>query len=248
MSHPPISTLGVPPLPAAGNGQPAAAPPARTPARTPAGHGGQSVASPNPGTLPPRGSTCRHYILVDFENVHDCDLDRLAGRPAHAVILLGERQHNLPRKLALQMYRRHDQVSVLETGCGGPNALDMVLALHLGALWGAAPEAHFHIVSKDKDYEPLIGFLRRNKSAATRHESFNRIPVLMTPAERVQWLAEHYRRRPNGRATVLRTLAKQIDTLFGHSLDEAEVDAAIRGLVQRRVLAISDEGTVSFTP
>lgn len=37
-----------------------------------------------------------NHIFIDFENVQETDLDRLAGKPVKVTYVLGERHKNLP--------------------------------------------------------------------------------------------------------------------------------------------------------
>ena len=45
--------------------------------------------------LPPRVN----YIFVDFENVHETDLDRIAQKPVKVTLVLGEQHKKLPVSL-----------------------------------------------------------------------------------------------------------------------------------------------------
>ena len=67
--------------------------------------------------------------------------------------------------LARKLLKYAGQVALVETGRSGKNALDLVLAHYLGEARKADPQGYFHIVSKDKDFDALIGHLKVQGSA-----------------------------------------------------------------------------------
>jgi len=52
-------------------------------------------------TLMPR----TNYIFVDFENIQDLDLDRIANKPVRVILVLGERNRNLPVALVKMLLK-----------------------------------------------------------------------------------------------------------------------------------------------
>jgi hypothetical protein len=136
-----------------------------------------------------KAGKCRtNYIFVDCENVmvEEADVERLAGKQVKLVLVLGEHHKNLPLSLVKKLLEHADKVSLIETGRSGPNALDLVLALHLGAARHADPQGYFHIVSGDTDFDALIGHLNDNAASAKRRATFNEIPFSMIPDEPIQ--------------------------------------------------------------
>lgn len=117
-----------------------------------------------------------HFVLVDFENVPTVDLDRIAGKPARVVLLLGAKQTKLGVALVQQIHRLAAQVELVEVGASGRNALDLTLAYYLGVAGKEHPQAAFHIISKDKDFEPLLAHLKAKGFRIARHESFAGLP------------------------------------------------------------------------
>lgn len=188
-----------------------------------------------------------NHIFIDFENVQETDLDRIAGKAVKVTLVLGERHKSLPVPLVRKLLKYASQVELVETGRGGKNALDLVLAQHIGEARSADPGGYFHIISKDKDFDPLIGHLKDCGTLAARRAALSEIPSLMTAAERRKHLAEHYRKsQQNGRAKKRTTLAAQIQSLFAKSLTAEEIEEAIRGLIADKVLTISDKDEVVY--
>lgn len=119
-----------------------------------------------------------HFVFVDFENVPSIDLDPIEGKPVRVTLLLGEKQRRLEVALVRQIIRLTGQVTLIEVGASGRNALDLVLAAHLGRATIEFPGAEFTIVSKDKDFDPLIAHLRANGHRVERHPDFSELPFL----------------------------------------------------------------------
>jgi hypothetical protein len=125
-----------------------------------------------------------HYIFIDYDNVTDDDLTRVTGKSVKVFMILGTRQTKLPTKLFLFSQDNPDRVRIIQTPVEGRSALDLVLALELGRLFKADPEAYFHIVSKDTDFESVVRHLKNETTRIARHVSLAEIPALRTPEER----------------------------------------------------------------
>jgi hypothetical protein len=110
------------------------------------------------------------------------------------------------------------------------------------------PNGYIHIVSKDKDFDALIGHHKQNGGLAARHSSFGEIPVLMNQAERVTCLSGYFKSNSASRPKSRRSLESHIQALFGKSLSSADVEATIQGLVASKVITLSESGAVGYAP
>jgi len=192
--------------------------------------------------LPPR----MNYIFVDFENVHETDLDRIANRPVQVILVLGEQHKKLPVLLVKKLLQYAGQVRLVETGRSGRNAADLVLANYIGEVKKADPHGYIHILSKDTDFDALIGHHRENGTLAARHTSFSEIPVLMNVAERVQLLTARFQNGATSQPRLRKTLESQIGAFFARSLSADELEATIQGLIATKVINISTTGAVGY--
>ena len=134
-----------------------------------------------------------NYIFVDFENVQETDLDRIANKPVKVRLVLGERHKSLPVKIVKLIQKFAEQVRLVETGLNGINALDFVLACEIGGESQLDPSGYFHILSRDKGFDALIKHLKSKEIFAARHTAFSEIPVLMNANERVKMLTSHFK-------------------------------------------------------
>jgi hypothetical protein len=118
-----------------------------------------------------------HLVFVDFENVPAVDLALVDGKPVHVTLLIGEKQKRLELALVRQIHQHAAQVSLIEVGASGRNALDLVLAAHLGRAMAEHPEAEFTIISRDHDFDPLVAHFSVNRRRVSREPDFSALPV-----------------------------------------------------------------------
>jgi len=121
-----------------------------------------------------------HYIFVDYENIHEVELDLIAEQPVTVILVLGERHKKLPVDLVKKLLKYPTQVRLVEAGRSGKNALDFVLSYLIGVQTMTDRTGHFHILSRDKGFDALIEHLKKNDIFADRHEIFAKIPALLT--------------------------------------------------------------------
>jgi len=191
-------------------------------------------------------ATRTNYIFVDFENVQEVDLDRIAGKPVRVTFVLGERHKNLPVTLVKLLLKYGAQVALVETGRSGKNALDLVLAQYIGAAKQADPHGYFHIISRDKDFDALISHLQANDTLAARRAVFCAVPVLMNKDERVKHVITYFQSKQVTRARKRTTLEPQIQALFGRALSETELKETINGLITAKAIEFTKTGEVVY--
>ncbi|MDB6127871.1 MAG: hypothetical protein JWM35_1767 [Verrucomicrobia bacterium] len=122
-----------------------------------------------------------HFVFVDFENVSDIDLGLVEGKAVHVTLLIGKNQKKLDLTLVRQIHRLAVQVELVEVGASGHNALDLTLACYLGQAVQQWPTAEFHIVSKDQDFEPMVGHLAARGTKVARCDAFHLLHFLPRP-------------------------------------------------------------------
>lgn len=187
-----------------------------------------------------------NYIFVDYENVQENELDRIAHKPVKLTLVLGRRHKTLPVKLVRLIHKCAPQVVLLETALEGKNALDFVLACQVGSESLRDPQGYFHIVSGDTGFDALIAHLKGQGMLAARHKAFREIPVLMNADERARLLANFFKTNSSPRPKRRVALEAQIQGIFGKALSAEDVAATVQKLVQLSILIISDKGAVSY--
>jgi len=187
-----------------------------------------------------------NYIFVDFENVQQAELDRIADKPVKVVLVLGNMNIKLPVKLVKLIHRFSGQVRLIESSMTGKNAADFVLACEVGVESERDSKAYFHILSRDKGFDVLINHLKAKGVYARRYNAFNEIPVVMNLTERVKRLANDFQTPKATRSRKQKGLEAQIQQVFGRALSTQEVAATIRALVAEKIVTLSDQGEVSY--
>ncbi len=99
------------------------------------------------------------FILVDFENVQPKNLAQLANGSYRLKIFVGSQQAKVPFELAQTVQALGERATYVQIAGTGRNALDLHIAYYVGRLAVQNPDASFHIISKDKDYDVLIKHL-----------------------------------------------------------------------------------------
>lgn len=199
-----------------------------------------------------------HFVFVDFENVPAVNLDLPAEAAVKVVLLIGEKQKKLELGLVRQIHQHAARVQLIEVGAAGRNALDLTLAYHLGQTAAQHPEAKYHIVSKDKDFDPLIAHLRADRRQIFRYDEFSALPFLTTPAsaaprakpakndERLDKLVELLGNAHIPRPARQKRLRSFINTTFGEKLTDAKIDEILASLTERGLVTIGATGRVSY--
>ena len=197
------------------------------------------------------GTIRTNYIFVDYENVQELDLDLIAGKPVKVFLVVGQRRKTYPSALTRQVHKYHEQVAWIESESASNNALDLVLAYHVGLQANVDPKGYFHILAKDKDYDPLIQHLRANDILASRHEEFAKIPALIVMSrllldERVSLVVERLKKNKATRPKRDKTLLTTIHSFCRNELSELEVQQIARALVTGKLIEITPQGTVIY--
>lgn len=192
-----------------------------------------------------------NYIFVDYENVQDVNLDLIAGKAVKVFLVVGQRRKTLPSLLARQIHQYHEQVTWIESEGATPNALDLVLAYHVGRQAKADPKGYFHILAKDKDYDPLIKHLRANGILASRDDTFASIPALiamnrLSLEERVKWVVERFQKNKVSRPNRKKSLLTTIHSFCRKELSDEQVQQIVTAMVAKKLIELAPNGEVVY--
>ncbi|MEO0437340.1 MAG: PIN domain-containing protein [Pseudomonadota bacterium] len=191
-----------------------------------------------------------NYVLIDFENVRPKNLEVLKRHPFKVLVFVGATQSRIPFDLAEAMQAMGDSAQYLKISGTGNNALDFHLAYYLGEIASKEPEAAFHIVSKDKGFDPLLAHMRSRKIDAQRVNDLAEISVLRMSKEtsndeKIDAIVKNLVGRGQSRPRKEKTLSNTIQALFSEKLSESQLQSLINTLEKKRYLKISD-GNVSY--
>ena len=188
----------------------------------------------------------KNFIFFDFENVQESDLSRIRHDHVILVIVVGEKQKNLPISFTEFLQKHPGQLRLVKTPRQGKNALDFVLAYEIGQIISEDPEAYIHIISKDRGFDALIAHLKSNNRLAARHPSITEIPILFSTEERLERLIDHLKDASRTRPRKLNTLENTVQQHFDKSLAPEVVDKTIKLLIRDKILTLSEAGKVEY--
>ena len=191
-----------------------------------------------------------NYVLIDYENVHPKNLELLTQHPFKVLVFVGETQAKIPFDLADSMQLLGNHARYLKITGTGQNALDFHIAYYIGELSAKEPDANFHIISKDKGFDPLIRHLKAKKINVMREKDLAEIPLLQLPTstsmdEKVAAIVKNLGGRGQSRPRKVRTLKNTINSLFTKKLDDGELSTLVREM-QKRKLIVVNQNNVSY--
>lgn len=201
-----------------------------------------------------------NYVLIDLENIQPEHLSVLTGQNFKVLVFVGQNQSKISFDLVSAVQHLGKNAEYIKIQGNGPNALDFHIAFYIGQFSVENKDAHFHIISKDKGFDPLIKHLESKKIRVHRHKAISEIPLpkpakakkasqgskaasSAIKAENIQKIVEFLTARGSAKPRKLKTLSNSINALFSKSLGESELDALIDELVKRGVVIVSSNKT-----
>jgi hypothetical protein len=216
-------------------------------------------------------TTTVNHVFLDFENVHEIDLAAMGSKAVSFTLLLGPRQTKLDVAIVEKLLEHANSVQLVRLASTGKNALDFLLAYHVGRAVSADPTGFFYIIAKDTGYDPLVDHLRRNHIHASRHDDFSSLPFLTAvprpvaakpkappkakaparaPAPVLEELlirvVEHLRKNSTNRPRTKRRLVSNLLARFGNEITEVEVQGVIEHLSRVAYISIDVREAVTY--
>jgi hypothetical protein len=115
------------------------------------------------------------YILVDYENVQDININ-IIDKNIKMLIICGENQHKIPIDLIQKTQPFGNSIEWLQIKSNGKkNALDFFIVYFLGYYISTQINKEYIIYSKDTGYDPLIEYLKIKNINVKRIMSFRQI-------------------------------------------------------------------------
>jgi hypothetical protein len=118
-----------------------------------------------------------NHVFVDLENVKKVD-PRVLGRKNYIVhLFLGPLNKKLDVEVVERLLEHSQAVKLIRSPKPGKNALDFVLAYHLGQAVQTDPKAYFHLVTGDEGFDSLVELLKARHVKVKRHSSWQGLEV-----------------------------------------------------------------------
>lgn len=216
-----------------------------------------------------------HHVFVDFENVQVIDLRPIGDDPVEVTVLVGAKQKPPKSSLLQDLLEHAGDVRLVKMHASGKNALDMVLASQLGMALARDPTGRFHIISQDKDFDPLVTHLRRAHFQVDRLDEDSAEPSAKPPkpaamrepapvggpekrpaaaptarpamtADRVAIMEQYLRDSGLRRPKSKTKLLQVIKNRFGNRPTEPELTKIVDSLARRRTISIDAKDRVTY--
>ncbi|MBE3143953.1 MAG: hypothetical protein IMZ61_08525 [Planctomycetes bacterium] len=107
-------------------------------------------------------------LYIDYENVQNVDLSRIAQPDFKIWVFTGVSQSRIPIELVRSTQALGNNLKWMPVDGNGPNALDFHIAYYLGVHVAENPKDEYFILSKDKGFDPLIKHVAKNKIKCRR--------------------------------------------------------------------------------
>lgn len=191
-----------------------------------------------------------NYVLIDYENVQPEALVVLDKDHFKVIVFVGANQPKISFEVASVLQHMGERAEYIKISGNGPNALDFHIAFYIGQIAAHSPDAFFHIVSKDKGFDPLITHLKSKKILSCRSCDVADIPIVKaanskSPTEKINVIVNDLRKRGPSKPRAVKTLGSTISSLFQKQLSEQELQALLAEL-QKHGLVVINGTKVSY--
>jgi hypothetical protein len=211
-----------------------------------------------------------NHVFVDYENVQALDLSVFRGKGVTFTLLVGPHKKKLDVELVEMLFTHAASVEFVRLDSSGKNALDFILAYYVGRAVAADPEGFFHIISKDKGYDPMIKHLQSRHLRVRRHDDFSTLtfsgaglkaPVALKAATALAVpkttttaaddlmieVVAHLRKQVKNRPKKRKSLVSHLTTFHGKRRSATEVEALIAGLTNLGHITIDGKDAVTYS-
>jgi hypothetical protein len=194
-------------------------------------------------------STIRpQYICIDWENVQQEVFPSLQAEHIHMLVFVGAQQGKLSFPVVEAVQKMGSRAQYVKVNQTGNNSLDMHMAFHIGRLSIEKTNAYFHVVAKDRDYDPLIQHLKDLGLGAKRYSDVmdiewikNSKPLALVKESNdffqvaVEWLQARANNRPASVQAIKNTLKS---AALGNSLDDTQAEIVFNELVEKKYVVV----------
>jgi hypothetical protein len=185
-----------------------------------------------------------NIVLIDSENVKPESIEKLKLEHFQVFVFVGANQKRIDFSVAAAVQSLGSNGNYVQIVGNGPNALDFHIAYYIGRLAVTYPDAYFHIISKDKGFDPLIKHLKEQKIFCSRSTSIMDIPLVRStenfpPDQRA---ADFYEKRLvplTSRPATIKTLQRAILSHFYKLLSPKDVDNVVEALTEAGHIVIN---------
>lgn len=202
-----------------------------------------------------------NFVLIDYENVQPADLSPLKGGTYEVRLFIGANQKSLKKNIVLSMQEMGERAQYIEVNEIRDNAVDFHIAYYIGNISSAIKDVCFHIISKDKGYDPLINHLNQKKLAdCKRFERLEDIPRLVTVSKakpdvteskkkldiNIDIIIDKLKNMKGSRPGKLKALRSTISSWSGKKLSDDDFSNIVNQLWNKKIIK-ETAGNITYT-
>ncbi len=202
-----------------------------------------------------------NHVLVDVENMKTIDVSLLGQKHLVFHLFFGPDNKKLDIVVVEALLNHAHSVRMIRSPKSGKNALDFVLAYHLGQAALAEPKAHFHIISKDGGFDSLIELLKSKQIKAKRHADWNSLHLTLLPkgapppaataskslSPGADKVLQHLKKTVSNRPKKKATLVRQAKSYMGKDASDSMAEKLVEELHRSGYLSLDAKGGVTYT-
>ena len=209
--------------------------------------------------------TPQNHVFVDVENIKSINPAVLSLKQLVIHLFLGPMDKKLEVEVVEAILTNSHGVRLIRSPKNGKNALDFVLAYHLGQAAMAEPKAYFHILSKDCGFDSLVELLQSKQIKARRHADWDTLHTALTlkpaipksptppaaPAIKplspgVEKVLSYLTKSPNNRPKKSATLVRQAKSYLGKDATDAMAESVVEELRRGKKITIDKKGGLTY--
>jgi len=199
------------------------------------------------------------YVLIDYENVQPEVLSALVAENSKVIVFVGSNQTKVTFDTAVALQQMGNKAEYVKISGNGLNALDFHIAFYIGQISAQDPATHFHIISRDTGFDPLIQHLKTKNVTANRWRDVSDMPLVKqanaktsderisfivasnakTPAERISFIVACLQKRAASKPKTIKTLSGSINALFKKQLTGEELSFLLKEMQARGLITVS---------
>lgn len=174
-------------------------------------------------------------LLIDYENLQTVSLESIDPQTTEAWFFVGESQNKLPFNLVQSTQHFGESLKWIKIEGNGKNNLDFHIAFEIGRISATGQHGvDVYILSKDKGYDPLIGYARRFGVRVKRIVNLSQMPSSKQSAPKSKYtdsvVANLSKISSAKRPRTKSSLEKHLRSAFQGKMEPEDIDIIIEEL------------------
>lgn len=198
-----------------------------------------------------------HYIFIDSENCNPTATpDFLTPTDSRVYIFVGPNHSSVHLGIAMLAQKLGDMAKFIKLDFSGKNALDFLIAYHVGYIFSEDKRATITIYSNDSGYDSLIEHLQSKKFDIKRREVVSNIKkpkegsvtIKNEANQSLKSATKYLLGIKNSRPRKLETLSRSLHSHFNKKNPSSDVSLIIDTLLSCKCIDLNDKSVTYNLP